>query len=176
MIRNLHSFPAPAPRWPNSMRWARVCVTNARAISRALEIAKQPTRSRGARGGIGQGTHPATHPRPARTHDADAVYLLPRRSPQHGRGPGPDARNRAARAGLRRLPPAQLRRVRHTGETGHFRHQRPGRNPARPLGMGREAPGRQLCPRLSKQRFQRKLCAGRSRGVRSIVSRAHGGV
>ena len=123
-----------------------------------------------------KGRIPAADPDPLRPHAAVAVHLLSRRGAQHGRGPGHHAGDRAARAGLRRLPSAQLRRVRHAGTTGDLRHQRSGRNPARALGVGREAPGRQLRARLSQQRLQRRLRAGCGAGLRSIVPRAHGGV
>ena len=61
-----------------------------------------------------------------------------------GGGPGADAEHRAARAGLRRLPPDEFRRLRHARTQHHLRHQRFRRDAAGALGMGREAPGRLL--------------------------------
>ena len=55
--------------------------------------------------------------------------------------PGRHPALRVRRAGLRRRPPGQLRAVRLPGATPRLRHQRLRRDPARSVGMGRQAPG-----------------------------------
>ena len=129
-----------------------------------------------AHGGIEQGTHSRAHPDSPRPHAAVAVHLLSGRGAQHGRGPGRHAGHRAARAGVRRRSPAQLRRLRHAGTARDLRHQRPGRDPPRPLGVGRETPGRQLRAGLPRQRLQRRRRPRRGARLRALLSRAHGGI
>jgi arylsulfatase A-like enzyme len=55
---------------------------------------------------------------------------------------------------LRGRPPLQLRRLRHPGAEGHLLHQRPRRDPAGALGVGRQAPRRELRRGLPGQRLK----------------------
>ena len=106
----------------------------------------------------------------------DAVHLLSGGGAQHGRRPGRHAGHRPSRAGVRRLPPPQLRRFRDARTPGHLRRQRHGRDSARALGVGRQASRGERRPGLSEQRLQR---AGGSRcraRLRSLLPRAHGGI
>ena len=57
-----------------------------------------------------------------------------------------------------------------------LRHQRPGRDPPRPLGVGRETPGRQLRAGLPRQRLQRRRRPRCRAELRAVLSRTHGGI
>ena len=67
--------------------------------------------------------------------------------------------SRHSRAVLRGRPPVQLRRVRHAGTSRHLLHQRPGRNAAGPVGVGRQAPRGQLRRGVPGQRPERSRSA-----------------
>ena len=80
----------------------------------------QPPGSAAVAGAVKQGADSRADPHSLRAHGADAVYLLSRGGAQHGGRPGGHADNRPARAGVRRLPSAQLRRVCHARTTASF--------------------------------------------------------
>ena len=61
------------------------------------------------------------------------------------------ASDRPSGAGVRRLPPDELWPVCHPRAQPRLRHQRLRRNPARTLGVGRQAPRRQLRRGRSRQ-------------------------
>ena len=82
-------------------------------------------------------------PDPLRAHGGVALRLLSRLGGADGRRPGHHAELRPSRAGLRRRAPDELRRLCHAGAQHRLRHQRPGRDTARPLRVGPQAPGRQ---------------------------------
>ena len=78
-------------------------------------------------------------------------------------------RVRGHRAAVRRRSPVQLRPVRHARAADAVRHQRLRRDPARPVGVGRQAPGGQFRdhgtrPRLHPGRPARDR-HGRGQGV-----------
>ena len=82
-----------------------------------------------------------THADPLRTHAAIAVHVLPRFCQCHGVRSVDGAGYRRPRPGLRRLPSAQLRRIRHARTEHRLRHQRLRRDLAGALGMGRQTAG-----------------------------------
>ncbi len=65
-------------------------------------------------------------------------------------------------AGLRRRPPLQLRRLRRTGSPSRLRPQRLRRVAAWAVGVGRQAPRRQLRDRRPRKRAQAQASARRS--------------
>ena len=89
---------------------------------------------------------------PVRPDAGLPVHVLPRRGAGHGGRPGRDAGVRPARPALRRRAPVQLRRVRLAGAAAGLRRQRLRRDPARPVGVGRQAAGRQPGGRRPRQR------------------------
>ena len=110
---------------------------------------------------------------PLRPHAAIALHLLSRLGRAHGRRPRAARRRRAARAGLRRLPPDELRRLRHARAQHHLRHQRLRRDPAGALGMGRQAAGRLAsCWRRARNRpVGRRRARRRGSGARTYRER-----
>ena len=70
-----------------------------------------------------------------------------------GRRPGGHAGIGPCRAGLRRRAPVELRRLRLPRTAPGLRHQRLRRDPARPVGVGRQAAGRQPGGRRPRQRL-----------------------
>ena len=111
-------------------------------------------------------------PDPLRAHARLAVHLLPRRGRDHGGRP----RRRTPALGLhvaalRRRPPVQLRRLRLARAAARLRHQRLRRDPARAVGVGREAAGGQLRGGRPRQRLQRRRPA-RGRPPRRVRSTA----
>ena len=80
----------------------------------------------------------------------------------------------ATRAGLRRRASAELRRLRHAGAADRVRHQRPRRNTAGAVGMGRQAADREHGDRrtISPADRDRGGAGGRVHGA--VVSPAHG--
>ena len=56
---------------------------------------------------------------------------------------------------LRRRPPLELRPLRVARAAPRLRHQRLRRDPARPVGVGRQAPGREHPDRRARQRVRR---------------------
>ena len=86
---------------------------------------------------------PRAGPHPLRPDAGLAVHLLPRGRSHHGLGPVHHPPVGPERPGLRRCPPEQLRGVRLGRAEPGVRRQRLRRDPARTLGVGREAPGRQ---------------------------------
>ena len=71
------------------------------------------------------------------------VHLLPRGGPADGQRPGHHAGLRAGGAGVRRRAPVQLRHLRLRRAPPGVRRQRLRRDPARPVGVGCQAAGRQ---------------------------------
>ena len=169
--------PDPDPRTPTSYAHGQGLRESARASRTPLE---------GAEGSAG----PAAHCSSSRTRGASPSWFpfatggwCGRRSPSiAGR------RSTWRRTWRTRRPPACACRraatahllnfgdVRHAGTAGHLRHQRPGRDPARALGVGRQAPGRELRPRLPQQRVQRRSRPRCGARLRALLSQAHGGV
>ena len=109
-----------------------------------VEILESQARSRVARPG----------PDPLRADGRLALHLLPRRGGGDGRGPRHHAGVRAAGADVRRRPPLQLRRLRGARPHPRLRPQRLRREPAGALGVGRQAPRRQLRDRRPGERLQ----------------------
>ena len=82
----------------------------------------------------------------------------------HGLGPVHHPPVRTQRPGLRRRPPEQLRRVRLGRAQPGLRPQRLRRDPARTLGVGREAAGRQPGHRRSRPGVLRQGASRRGPG------------
>ena len=108
-----------------------------------LETRQGPARHRRPPERVERGPDAATGAAPLRPHDAVAFHLLSRLGGDHGGRPGvtPTPAFACRRAAT---PICELRRFRHAGAPRHLRHQRPRRDAARALGVGRQAPGRQL--------------------------------
>ena len=119
---------------------------------------------------------PPDRPDPLRLVEESGVGRLPRLVPlRHGRmlqspftfyrgaalnmaadlAGTPDHRPCACRRAATAI--VQLRLLCHAGTASDLRHQRPGRDPPRPVGVGRQTPGRQLRARLPQQRLQRPV-------------------
>ena len=92
---------------------------------------------------------------PLRADARLAVHLLPRRGGDHGGGPRGDADFGHRRAGLRRRPHLELRRVRGAGPPAALQPQRLRRDAARPVGVGRQAHGRERRDRGPRRRAAR---------------------
>ena len=80
-------------------------------------------------------------------HAAIPIHILPWVGGRHGGRSGPHAGERHPCPGLRRLPSDEFRGLRHAGAPPHFRHQRPRRDIAGALGVGRQASRRIVCAR-----------------------------
>ena len=102
----------------------------------------RPRAGRAARG-AGADAGPRARADPQWAHGLVGVRVLPRRRLRHGQRPRRDAAHRPERAGLRRRPPVELRRLRRARPPPRLRHQRLRRDAARAVGVGRQAPGRQ---------------------------------
>ena len=83
-----------------------------------------------------------------------------------------DAGQRPARAAVRRCAPRQLRRVRRAGSAAGLRPQRLRRDPARALGMGRQAPGREHRGRRPRSRVRRRARRDAVRGAARAYRKA----
>ena len=90
---------------------------------------------------------------PLRADGGLRLHLLPRCRPPHGPRPRRHPQDRPAHADLRGRPPVQLRAVRLPGAEPGLRHQRLRRDPARAVGVGREAAGGQPGDRRARQRL-----------------------
>ena len=110
---------------------------------RRLGARRRPVAA-GAAGGVRPPPGARAAHDPDRPHAGLAVRVLPRRPHGDGPRPGHHPEHRDHRAGLRRRPPAQLRPVRHPRAQPGVRPQRLRRDPARALGVGRQAAGHQL--------------------------------
>ena len=108
---------------------------------RCVEASQGPSGSVGVARGLRRRAHARTHADPLRTHAAIAVHVLPRFCQCHGVRSVDGAGYRRPRPGLRRLPSAQLRRIRHARTEHRLRHQRLRRDLAGALGMGRQTAG-----------------------------------
>ena len=84
------------------------------------------------------------------------LHLLPRRRGDHGRRPRGDAELRALGPGVRRRPPLELRRLRGAGPRPGRRRQRLRRDPARAVGVGRQAAGGELRDRRPRPWVRRR--------------------
>ena len=73
---------------------------------------------------------------------------------------------RTSRAGLRRLPRGEFRRLRQPGTPAGLRHQRFRRNASRAVGMGREAPGGEHRAGRPRDRSERDGIAPTRRATR----------
>ena len=135
--------------------------------------------------GAAQGTRPdrdtrSLQPRPAagtgadplRTHGPQSVHVPARLGGADGARPRHDAVHRHRRAGVRRLPPAQLRHVCDTRAQPGLRPQRFRRDAPRTVGVGPEAPGRELRDRRTRQSPAGRRRPPRGPGVRARLSRA----
>ena len=71
-------------------------------------------------------------------------------------------------------PSVELRRLRHARAPHRLRHQRFRRDPAGALGVGPQAPGRQLGRRRPPDRPARKRCGAGGARHRAQLPRAHG--
>ena len=92
----------------------------------------------------------------ARADAGVGVYVLPGGGAADGGGPGRHARVGAAGAAVRGCAPVQLRRVRLAGTAPGLRRQRLRRDPARPVRVGCQAAGRELCRGRAGQRVPRQ--------------------
>ena len=97
-----------------------------------------------------------------RAHARIGLHLLPRRRRDHGRRPRRHPDLRALGAGLRRRPPVELRGLRGPGPGSGRRHQRLRRDPARAVGVGRQAARGELRDRRSRPRASTTPSGGRS--------------
>ena len=95
-------------------------------------------------------------PDPSRPDEPERLHLLPGDGRRHGRRTWPARRHRPPGPALRRRPPLQLRRLHLAGPPPGVRRQRLRRDPARSVGVGREAPGGQLRPGRRPHRPQRR--------------------
>ena len=86
----------------------------------------------------------------------------------------PDQRH--PRAGLRRLPSAQLRRLRDARAPADLRHQRLRRDPSGALGVGRQASRRLVRAGRPLDRPLRRQGPRRRRGLRAQLPQARGRV
>ena len=91
-------------------------------------------------GRTGRDSSSRTRAHPLRAHDGLAFRLLPGSRLRDGVRPCLHPQFRVARAGLWRRAPDELRHLRLAGADAHVRHERLRRDPARAVGMGREAP------------------------------------
>ena len=98
----------------------------------------------------GTGAHPL------RTDGTQSVHVPARLGGAHGARSRHDADHGRAGAGLRRLPPAEFRRLCHARATPDLRPQRLRRDAAGALGVGREAPRRELSGRRPRQSHARR--------------------
>ena len=117
----------------------------------SLEGTSRPAGS----GPAGRGSQPgpparADSPSP-RAHARVAVHVLSRYGAQHGGRPRRDTGHRFSRPVLRGRSPGELSLLRHAGASSHLRHPRPRRDAPGPLGVGSQAPRRQLRRRLSPE-------------------------
>ena len=103
---------------------------------------------------------PELLPDPVRADGRLRLHVLPRRRPAHGERPGRHPADRADRPGLRRRAPVQLRRVRLAGAEPRLRHQRLRRDPARAVGVGRQAARGEPGDRRAGQRLLHEGAAG----------------
>ena len=94
------------------------------------------------------------------------LHVLPRVGPHDGGRPGVHALDRDPRPVLRGRPPVQLRRLRHAGAADDLLHQRPRRDAAGAVGVGREAPGRELRRGVPGQRPERRRRQRRGHDLR----------
>ena len=109
---------------------------------------------------------------PLRTHGPQSVHLPARLGGTDGVRPRHPADHRHQGAGVRRLPPAELRRVCHARAEPGLRPQRLRRDASGAVGMGSEAPGRELPDRGAGQSPVRRRGPARGPGVRARVSGA----
>lgn len=128
--------------------------------ARRVRARGRPGRSGGRRGGAVGAARAGAGADPLRPHDRVAVPLLPRGGRGHGRGPGAHAPLGAAGPAVRGRAHAELPAAGLAGAAADVRHQRLRRDPAGPLGVGRQAPGRQSGHRGPRER----LLGGRARG------------
>ena len=109
---------------------------------------------------------------PPRPHGHQRVRLLPGHGRHHGGRPRHHPDQRPPGPDLWRRPPGQLRLLPFAGPAARLRPQRLRRDPGRPLGVGRQAPGRQLrrlCPPLRPRPERRG--PGRPQGHRGVPHR-----
>jgi len=126
-----------------------------------LEGAVKPTRPGRTRAVGGEGTPARVAPLAARTHGplaftfyrGAALTMAADLATTPSTGCGPVLRRRAL---------VQFRRVRDPGATGDILHQRPGRDASRPVGVGPQAPGRQLRGGMPGPRPQGRHGQGRA--------------
>ncbi len=145
-------------RGPGKAARAEVPRESHAAARAALGPARPGQPAGGAVGRPGAGAGPG----PLRPDAGLAVHLLPRGGPADGQRPGRHAGHRAGRAGLRRRPPVQLRHLRLARAPPGLRRQRLRRDPARPVGVGRQAAGRQPGGRRAAATGSPASSAGRS--------------
>ena len=105
---------------------------------------------------------PRAGPDPLRPDAGVAVHVLPRCGADHGRRPRRHPAVGPARAALRRRPPVELRRLRLARAPADVRHQRLRRDPARAVGVGRQAAGREPRDRRPRPRVLAARTARRS--------------
>ena len=129
----------------------------------------RPARGAGGRPGPGPGAHPL------RAHARLARHLLPGRRAAHGVGPGRDARLRAHGPAVRRRPPHELRPLPVARAKPRLRHQRLRRDAAGAVGVGRQAPRRELRDRGARPRLRRAHATVDRPALRARLSRGDAG-
>ena len=117
--------------------------------------ARRRSRPDGHPGGPGGGPPPGPGAAASRAHGRVGLRLLPGHAGGDGLRPRLDPADRHRRPGQRRRPHQQLRPLRLPGASPRLRRQRLRRDPARALGVGRQAAGGQRRHRLPGQRLQR---------------------
>ena len=121
-----------------------------------FDPAAGPARPARAAGGAGQGAGAGAGPGAVGPDDGLPVHLLPRRGAADGQRPGHHPGIRAGGAGVRGRAPVELRRLRLGRAAPGLRRQRLRRDAARPVGMGRQAAGRQHGGSGPRQRLRRQ--------------------
>ena len=94
----------------------------------------------------------------------------------HGRRSGLDPYVRASRAGVRRRPPLELRRLRLARTSAHVRPERLRRDASRAVGVGPEAAGGKSGHRRAQQWVHGRRAADGGAGRRASVPHVDGGV
>ena len=143
---------------------------------RGLAAVTRPARTRGRAARAGRRPRARARADPARADARVAVRVLPRRGRADGRRPRRDPAVGPDRPAVRGRPPVELRRLRGARPRAGVRHQRLRRDGARPVGMGRQAPGGEHRRGRPLARPAAGGAARRGRGRRALVPRGDAAV